>query len=80
MGKLPERLRENVRILGDLLGETLLEHEGPALFRKVEEIRALAKSLNKGTASDASQLVDLLSQLEDKDILPIVREIGRAHV
>lgn len=77
MGKLPERLRENVRILGDLLGETLLEHEGPALFRKVEEIRALAKSLNKGTASDASQLVDLLSQLEDKDILPIVRAFNQ---
>lgn len=37
----------------------------------------MAKSLNKGTASDASQLVDLLSQLEDKDILPIVRAFNQ---
>lgn len=77
MGKLPERLRENVRMLGDLLGETLLEHEGPGLFKKVEEIRALAKSLNHGTDSDVTQLVDLLSQLEDKDILPIVRAFNQ---
>lgn len=77
MGKLPERLRENVRMLGDLLGETLLEHEGPGLFKKVEEIRALAKSLNHGTTGDVTQLVDLLSQLEDKDILPIVRAFNQ---
>jgi len=77
MDQLPETLRDNVRLLGDLLGETLLKHEGPKLFNKVEEIRALSKSLSLSQQSDAEPLIDLLGQLEDKDILPIVRAFNQ---
>lgn len=77
MEKLPETLRDNVRLLGDLLGETLLEHEGPAVFRKVEEIRALAKAPNQGKNGDYNALVSLLSKLDDKDILPITRAFNQ---
>src|SRR5690606_31800756 len=35
MSKLPETLRENVRLLGELLGETIHDHEGPEVFAKV---------------------------------------------
>lgn len=77
MQKLPETLRDNVRLLGDLLGETLLEHEGPAVFRKVEEIRALAKAPNQGKNGDYNALVSLLSKLDDKDILPITRAFNQ---
>lgn len=77
MDKLPETLRDNVRLLGDLLGETLLEHEGPKLFKKVEEIRAISKNLAKTEAGDYKPLIQLLSQVEDKDILPIARAFNQ---
>jgi phosphoenolpyruvate carboxylase len=48
MTKLPETLRENVRLLGELLGETLLKHEGAAVFAKVEAIRKLGKATAGG--------------------------------
>lgn len=77
MQQLPETLRDNVRLLGELLGETLLEHEGPKLFKKVEEIRSLSKSLTNSPNADSSPLVSLLSQLEDRDILPITRAFNQ---
>ncbi len=77
MHQLPDSLREKVRLLGDLLGETLLEHEGPKLFKKVEEIRALSKEHTVNPDANPAGLIDLLSQLEDKDILPIVRAFNQ---
>jgi len=81
MQQLPETLRDNVRLLGELLGENLLEHEGPKLFRKVEEIRALSKKLAQSSGDEHQEkfasLVEALSQLEDADILPIVRAFNQ---
>ncbi len=39
-----ERLREHIHLLGDLLGETIIEQEGRALFEQVEAVRSLAKA------------------------------------
>ena len=36
-------LREDVRLLGELLGSVLRTHEGQALYDQVERVRALAK-------------------------------------
>lgn len=77
MTVLPETLRENVRLLGELLGETLLQHEGLEVFRKVEEIRTLGKAINRSTDSDSQPLINFLSQLEDSDILPIARSFNQ---
>lgn len=77
MTHLPDTLRENVRQLGELLGETLLTHEGPAVFRKVEEIRNLGKLINKTADGDPQSLVTFLGQLEDNDILPIARSFNQ---
>ena len=45
-----DRLSEQIHRLGDLLGETLIEQEGRALFELVEEVRALAKAHRAGDA------------------------------
>ncbi len=43
-------LREDVRLLGNLLGETLKQHAGQELFNQIEQIRALAKGARDGQA------------------------------
>jgi phosphoenolpyruvate carboxylase len=77
MLKLPETLRENVRLLGELLGETILAHEGEDLFAKVEGIRKLGKAINRADSGDSAPLVKLLGELDDADILPIVRAFNQ---
>lgn len=77
MLKLPETLRENVRLLGELLGETIHAHEGADLFDKVEAIRRVGKAINKAETGDSALLVATLSSLNDKDILPIVRSFNQ---
>lgn len=74
---LPETLRENVRLLGELLGETIHAHEGADLFDKVEAIRRVGKAINKAENGDSAPLVAMLSSLDDKDILPIVRAFNQ---
>ncbi|MBK8188648.1 MAG: phosphoenolpyruvate carboxylase [Cellvibrio sp.] len=77
MLKLPDTLRDNVRLLGDLLGETILAHEGDELFIKVESIRKLGKAISKEIKGDSAPLVAMLEKLDDKDILPIVRAFNQ---
>lgn len=77
MTNLPETLRDNVRLLGELLGETLLRHEGPEIYRKVEEIRRLGKKINRDPDGDSQPLVNLLGQLEDSEVLPIARSFNQ---
>ncbi len=74
---LPDTLRDNVRLLGELLGETIHAHEGADLFDKVESIRRVGKAINKAENGDSAPLVAMLSSLEDKDILPIVRAFNQ---
>lgn len=66
-------LRDDVRLLGDLLGETLRDQEGPWLLDLVEEIRLLAKSARSGHQDNADLLVQKLSALDDKQWVPVAR-------
>ena len=54
-------LREDVRTLGAMLGETVREQEGDALFEDVERIRTLSKSARLGNAEDFERLQQLLT-------------------
>lgn len=66
-------LRDDVRLLGNLLGETLKQHAGQDLFNQVEQIRALAKGARDGQAEAEKQLEQLFLSLEDDEILPLTR-------
>lgn len=77
MQELPVILRDNVRLLGDLLGETIAKYEGDAVFEKVEAIRSLSKQLADTDAKDYAPLTQLLDQLDDQDILPICRAFNQ---
>src|SRR5262245_42187048 len=54
----PERdtLSERIHLLGNALGETIVEQEGRALFELVEEIRGLAKAFRAGDVGAGERL------------------------
>jgi phosphoenolpyruvate carboxylase len=66
-------LRDDVRLLGELLGDVLRAHEGEALFQQVERVRALAKRARAGSDADFETLARELSQLPVDSALPLAR-------
>ncbi len=66
-------LREDIRQLGELLGETLREQGGAELLETVERIRSLAKDARQGDAQADRQLDAELTGLRDDMIMPVVR-------
>ena len=66
-------LRDDVRLLGELLGSVLRTHEGDALFQQVERVRALAKRARAGSDADFETLARELSQLPVESALPLAR-------
>jgi phosphoenolpyruvate carboxylase len=59
-------LRDDVRMLGELLGETLRVRGGNGLFEMVERVRALAKR-------DADALPDVLREMPVQGAVPVAR-------
>jgi phosphoenolpyruvate carboxylase len=51
-----DRLSEQIHLLGDLLGDTIVEQEGRPLFDLVEEVRGLAKGHRAGDAAAGARL------------------------
>ena len=66
-------LRDDVRLLGNLLGEALRAQGGPALFESVERVRALSKQAREGERDAFEALEDLLQGLAVDDALPVAR-------
>ena len=59
-----ELISQQIHLLGNMLGEVLIEQEGQALFDRVEEVRALTKAMRQGDeAAEAAlqQVVEALS-------------------
>ena len=66
-------LRDDVRLLGNLLGETLRAQEGEYLFEVVERVRALAKRARQGNPDDFEALEKVLQNLSVDDALTVAR-------
>jgi len=67
-------LRDDIRLLGRLLGETVRTQEGAALYEAVEEIRQTATRFRRdGNAADARQLERLLRKLPRDHAVGVVR-------
>ena len=54
-------LRDDIRYLGELLGDTLKQHGGPQLYETVERVRAVAKDASHGDDRAFRDLADELS-------------------
>jgi phosphoenolpyruvate carboxylase len=68
-------LRENVRLLGDCLGESMSNHLGAEFLEKVENIRLLSKDGRQ--SGDSAALIAALEALEDKEIVPVARAFNQ---
>ena len=56
-------LGQNIRLLGDLLGEVIVRQAGPPIFDLEEEIRLLAKQWREGDESAAKQAADKVAEM-----------------
>jgi phosphoenolpyruvate carboxylase len=58
-----DRLRQTIRMLGNLLGETIIEQEGRAIYDLEEEIRALSKAQRSGDEEAGATIVAKTQEL-----------------
>ncbi|WP_217474827.1 phosphoenolpyruvate carboxylase [Stutzerimonas stutzeri] len=77
MAKIDARLRENVHLLGELLGNTIREQHGEAFLDKIERIRKGAKGARRGSADGARLLQETLDGLADDELLPMTRAFNQ---
>jgi phosphoenolpyruvate carboxylase len=63
LGIMNNDISANIRMLGDVLGETIVYQEGEAAFELEEEIRALAKQWRGGDDSAKDRLEQLMPKL-----------------
>lgn len=69
-----DRLRSDIRRLGNQLGDALVRQHGTELLDLVEKVRALGKSARRGGSEEASvQLDQLLADLSFEAVIPVVR-------
>ncbi|MDO8414219.1 MAG: phosphoenolpyruvate carboxylase [Gallionellaceae bacterium] len=67
-------LRDDIRLLGRILGDTLREQEGDETFDLVENVRRMAVRLRKThDERDRAQLEQVLDTLSPRDTLSVVR-------
>lgn len=77
MNKLHPELRDNVRLLGDLLGQTIRHHLGDEVFAKIETIRKAAKADRLEDAGQRGKLREVLGSLRDEELVPVCRAFNQ---
>ncbi len=77
MTELHPDLRENVRLLGELLGESIRRSPGQVCFDLIEEIRAAAKADRRQESGSDQRLLHLLSTISDDQLLPVTRAFNQ---
>jgi len=70
-------LRENVRMLGELLGQSIQRHPGQECYELIEEVRAAAKADRRHESGSGQRLVNLLGKLSDDELLPVTRAFNQ---
>ncbi|MEW5850692.1 MAG: phosphoenolpyruvate carboxylase [Myxococcota bacterium] len=70
-------LRDDVRLLGTLLGETLRTQVGDTLYQTVERVRGLSKSAHAGQDADFVELEKVLAALPVEDATSLARAFSQ---
>ncbi len=73
MSELDPLLRDKVRNLGQMLGQTIAIDCGKDTFELIEHIRNLAKQAHGGSDAEKAELIKLLKALKDDELVPVAR-------
>ncbi|UOB25245.1 phosphoenolpyruvate carboxylase [Pseudomonas orientalis] len=74
MSDIDARLREDVHLLGELLGNTIAKQYGDEFLDKIEQIRKGAKADRRGAGDELSAS---LNQLKEDELLPVARAFNQ---
>ncbi|WP_286237139.1 phosphoenolpyruvate carboxylase [Neptuniibacter halophilus] len=77
MTDLHEALRDDVRMLGASLGETIKSDLGEGFLDKIELVRQLAKKGRTDEQPEHEQLLQALRELSEDDVLPLARAFNQ---
>ena len=77
LGGLPQGLRDDVRLLGSLLGHVIADHRGGEFVARIEVMRALAKRARRGTDADWQRLSERLGELADGELTDFARAFNQ---
>lgn len=80
MSDIDLRLREDVHLLGELLGNTIREQYGDAFLEKIERIRRGAKADRRADPAGDAVSAELRSSLDDlgeQELLPVARAFNQ---
>ncbi len=72
-----QKLRHRVRVLGDLLGQTMTAQLGQDFLEKVEKIRLLAKTRRQQGRGDFIELREVLSELNEDQLISVARAFNQ---
>ncbi|MFZ5478614.1 MAG: phosphoenolpyruvate carboxylase [Myxococcota bacterium] len=70
-------LRDDVHLLGQVLGEVLRAHAGEPVFATVEEVRTRSKAARAGDAAAATKLAERLAALPPDEMLAVARAFAQ---
>ncbi|WP_430459598.1 phosphoenolpyruvate carboxylase [Thalassolituus sp. LLYu03] len=71
--ELDPLLRDKVRMLGKLLGNTIENQYGESMLKRIEDIRKQAKKARSGEVSERDRLLAMLKTMPDDALVPVAR-------
>jgi phosphoenolpyruvate carboxylase len=74
---LDKALRDDVRLLGEILGRVIAADRGPAFVDRIERIRALAKAARSGGGAEWDELSALLESIPADAICDVARAFNQ---
>ena len=74
---LDSALKDNVRLLGDLLSEVIEQDKGVGFVDKIVQVRTLAKKARAKQQTTPQELIKALNNLADEDITPMTRAFNQ---
>lgn len=75
--ELHPSLRENVRLLGEQLGQIMVSDQGSAFLERIERLRGLSKSVHQGNDGARACLIDQVRQLNDDELVLVARAFNQ---
>ncbi|MCY4128461.1 MAG: phosphoenolpyruvate carboxylase [Gammaproteobacteria bacterium] len=76
-GALPDQLRSDVRILGDILGEVIADARGVEFVETIEDIRATAKQARDPLEDSLEPLAAVLATIPDDQVVDVARAFNQ---